>query len=144
MKWETTGGGEFSLAALKGKVAVLYFYPRDNTPGCTQEGKDFAAAHKAFAKLGAAVFGVSPDSLAAHEKFKAKFGFPFELVSDPEKKLCEKFKVWKEKTLYGRNYMGVERSTFVLGRNGKVLREWRGVKVPGHVDEVLAFVEESQ
>lgn len=142
MKLETTSGEKFSLAALKGKKAVLYFYPRDNTPGCTQEGKDFADAYKRFTKLGAEVFGVSNDTLASHEKFRAKFAFPFALVSDPEKELCEKFGVIKMKSMYGKKFEGIERSTFVLDEKGKILREWRKVKVPGHVEEVLAFLEE--
>lgn len=142
MKLESTGGAKFSLASLKGKKAVLYFYPRDNTPGCTQEGKDFAEAYPRFAKLGAEVFGISNDTLASHEKFRAKFDFPFALVSDPEKELCTKFGVMKMKSMYGKKFEGIERSTFVLDEKGKILREWRGVKVPGHVDEVLAFLKE--
>jgi peroxiredoxin Q/BCP len=139
MKLAMTGGGTFSLSALKGQAFVLYFYPRDNTSGCTREGQDFAALHK---KLKLPVFGVSTDTLASHEKFKAKFGFPFELVSDPERELCDKFGVIKMKTLYGRKYEGIERSTFLVGANGKILREWRGVKVPGHAEAVLAAVKE--
>jgi len=142
MKLDMTGGEKFSLGALKGQPFVLYFYPRDNTPGCTQEGKDFAAASKEFKKLGVSVFGVSTDTLASHEKFKAKFSFPFELVSDPEKKLCEKFGVIKMKSLYGRKFEGIERSTFILDEKGKILQEWRGLKVPGHVKEVLQFFKD--
>lgn len=138
MKLEMTGGKIFSLSSLKGKPTVLYFYPRDNTPGCTLEGQDFARAHKKFEKLGVPVFGVSNDSLASHEKFAAKQGFPFPLVSDPEMILSEKFSVMKMKNMYGKKFRGIERSTFLLDGKGKVAREWRAVKVPGHVDEVLA------
>jgi peroxiredoxin Q/BCP len=134
-------GGPLRLSALKGKTVVLYFYPKDNTPGCTTEGADFAAAHKRFAKAGAVVVGVSRDSLKSHENFKAKMGFPFELISDPDEKLCDSFGVMKLKNMYGKQVRGIERSTFVIDGEGKLRREWRGVKVPGHVDEVLAFVQ---
>jgi peroxiredoxin Q/BCP len=135
-------GGEVKLSALKGKTVVLYFYPKDNTPGCTTEGSDFAAAHAKFKKAGTVVvYGVSRDSLKSHEGFKAKMGFPFELISDPDEKLCALFDVMKMKNMYGKQVHGVERSTFVIDGNGKLVREWRGVKVPGHVDEVLAFVQ---
>jgi len=134
-------GGRIRLSALKGKKVVLYFYPKDNTPGCTTEGGDFAAAHTQFAKAGAVILGVSRDSLKSHENFKAKMGFPFELVSDPDEELCEAFGVMKMKNMYGRQVRGVERSTFVIDGEGRLRREWRGVKVPGHVDEVLAFVQ---
>jgi peroxiredoxin Q/BCP len=120
---------------------VLYFYPKDNTPGCTTEGCDFAAAHKKFDRAGALILGVSRDSLKSHENFKAKMGFPFELIADPDEKLCEAFGVMKVKNMYGKQVRGIERSTFVLDGDGKLRREWRGVKVPGHVDEVLAFVQ---
>jgi peroxiredoxin Q/BCP len=134
-------GGPLRLSALKGKTVVLYFYPKDNTPGCTTEGADFAAAHKRFARAGAVVVGVSRDSLKSHENFKAKMGFPFELISDPDEKLCDSFGVMKLKNMYGKQVRGIERSTFVIDGEGKLRREWRGVKVPGHVDEVLAFVQ---
>lgn len=134
-------GGEISLSGLKGKTVVLYFYPKDNTPGCTTEGADFAAAHAKFAQAGAVVLGVSRDSLKSHEGFKAKMGFPFELISDPDETLCEAFGVMKMKSMYGKQVRGVERSTFVIDRAGRLAGEWRGVKVPGHVDEVLAFVQ---
>ena len=134
-------GGRFRLSALKGKTVVLYFYPKDNTPGCTTEGCDFAAAHAKFVKAGAVVLGVSRDSMKSHENFKAKMGFPFELVSDPDEKLCEAFGVMKMKNMYGKQVRGVERSTFVIDGEGRLRREWRGVKVPGHVAEVLAFVQ---
>ncbi len=134
-------GGTIRLADLKERRVVLYFYPKDNTPGCTTEGSDFAAAHAKFRSAGAIVFGVSRDSLASHEKFKAKMNFPFELISDPEESLCELFGVMKMKNMYGKQVRGVERSTFVIDGTGKLRREWRGVKVAGHVDEVLAFVQ---
>jgi len=134
-------GGPVRLSAFKGKTVVLYFYPKDNTPGCTTEGADFAAAHKEFAKAGAVVLGVSRDSLKSHQNFKAKMGFPFELISDPDEKLCEAFGVMKIKNMYGKQVRGVERSTFVIDGEGKLRHEWRGVKVPGHVDEVLAVVQ---
>jgi peroxiredoxin Q/BCP len=135
-------GGEISLSGLKGKTVVLYFYPKDNTPGCTTEGTDFAAAHPKFVQAGAVVLGVSRDSLKSHEGFKTKMGFPFELISDPDEALCEVFGVMKMKNMYGKQVRGVERSTFVIDREGRLAREWRGVKVPGHVDEVLAFVRD--
>ena len=134
-------GGPLKLSALKGRKVVLYFYPKDNTPGCTTEGADFAAAQKKFDKAGAVILGVSRDSLKSHQGFKAKMGFPFELISDPEEKLCEAFGVIKMKNMYGKQVRGIERSTFVIDGEGKLRREWRGVKVPGHVDEVLAFVQ---
>lgn len=140
MKLEITGDTPFSSATLKN--AVVYFYPRDNTPGCSQEGQDFAAEWKAFKKLGFSIFGVSADSLASHEKFKQKFAFPFELISDPDWELCQKFGVIKMKSLYGKKYEGIERSTFLLGKSGKILQEWRGVKVKKHVAEVLAAAKE--
>jgi peroxiredoxin Q/BCP len=133
--------GEFRLSSHRGKTVVLYFYPKDNTPGCTTEGSDFAASHAKFVKAGALVVGVSRDSLKSHENFKAKMGFPFELIADPDEKLCEAFGVMKVKNMYGKQVRGIERSTFVLDGDGKLRREWRGVKVPGHVDEVLAVVQ---
>jgi peroxiredoxin Q/BCP len=134
-------GGEFNLKAHRGRTVVLYFYPKDNTPGCTTEGADFAKQHARFAKAGAVVVGVSRDSLKSHANFKAKLGFPFELISDPDEALCGLFGVIKMKNMYGRQVRGIERSTFVIDAAGKLAREWRGVKVPNHVDEVLAFVQ---
>ena len=134
-------GGRFSLAEHKGKKIVLYFYPKDNTPGCTTEGMDFGKAHSRFKKAGAEIFGISRDSLKSHEGFKEKMGFPFELISDPDENLCDLFGVMKMKNMYGKQVRGVERSTFVVDAEGKLRREWRGVKVPGHVDDVLAFVQ---
>jgi peroxiredoxin Q/BCP len=134
-------GGEFRLKEHRGKTVVLYFYPKDNTPGCTTEGSDFAKNHAKFVKAGAVVAGVSRDSLKSHEGFKAKMKFPFELISDPEEALCSQFGVIRMKNMYGRQVRGIERSTFVIDSAGRLVREWRGVKVPNHVDEVLAFVQ---
>ena len=133
-------GGEFRLSAHKGRPVVLYFYPKDNTPGCTTEGAQFRDLHRKFEKVGAVVAGVSRDSLKSHEKFKAKMGFPFELISDADEKLCQQFAVIKMKNMYGRQVRGIERSTFVIDGKGNLAREWRGVKVPGHAQEVLDFV----
>lgn len=132
-----TGGGSWKSSAAAGKNLVIYFYPRDNTPGCTKEGEAFRDLAPAFAKANAAILGVSPDSVASHEKFKTKFGFPFELLSDEEQQLCQLFDVWREKSLYGRKFMGVERSTFLIDSNGVLRQEWRRVKVPGHAEAVL-------
>jgi thioredoxin-dependent peroxiredoxin len=134
-------GGPLKLSALKGKTVVLYFYPKDNTPGCTTEGCDFAAAHKKFDKAGAVILGVSRDSLKSHQNFKAKMDFPFELISDPDEKLCEAFGVMKMKNMYGKQVRGIERSTFAIDGEGRIAREWRGVKVPGHAQEVLDFAK---
>lgn len=134
-------GGDFTLSAQRGKTVVLYFYPKDNTPGCTTEGENFAASHVKFGKANALIYGVSRDSLKSHESFKAKMKFPFELISDPDEKLCELFGVMKMKNMYGKQVRGVERSTFVIDGAGKLRREWRGVKVPNHIDQVLAFVQ---
>ena len=136
-----TGQQRFQLSALKGHPVVLYFYPRDNTPGCTVEGEQFRDLHKEFQKAGVAVFGISRDSLASHEGFRKKMSFPFELLSDAEEKACEIFGVMKMKNMYGKKVRGVERSTFVIDREGRIAREWRGVKVPGHAQEVLDFVK---
>ncbi len=136
-----TGGVTFKLSDHKGHPVVLYFYPKDNTPGCTTEGADFRDLHKEFAKLGAVVAGVSRDSLKSHEGFKTKMGFPFPLLSDADEKLCTQFGVIKMKNMYGKQVRGIERSTFVIDAKGNLAREWRGVKVPGHAGEVLAFVK---
>jgi peroxiredoxin Q/BCP len=135
-------GGKWSLKEADGAAVVLYFYPKDNTSGCTQEGLDFAALNSQFKKAKAVVLGVSPDPVASHEKFKAKMAFPFELLSDPDQKVCNLFGVYKEKSMYGRKYMGVERSTFLIDAKGVVRHEWRKVKVKGHADAVLAAVKE--
>ncbi|SDI29562.1 peroxiredoxin Q/BCP [Pseudomonas flavescens] len=134
-------GGEFNLAACKGKQLVIYFYPKDNTPGCTTQGQGFRDGHAAFAAANTVVIGVSRDSLKTHENFKAKQGFPFELISDKDESVCQLFDVIKLKKLYGKEYLGVDRSTFLIDKNGVLRREWRGVKVPGHVDEVLAAAQ---
>lgn len=136
-----TGGKDIRLKSLRGKKVVLYFYPKDSTPGCTTEGQDFAQLHPKFKRAGAVILGVSRDSLASHEKFKEKLGLPFELLSDPDEKLCRQFDVIREKTLYGRKSMGVERSTFLIDEAGKLRREWRKVKVNGHAAEVLEAVK---
>ncbi len=136
-----TGGGTFKLSDQRGKTLVVYFYPKDNTPGCTVEGADFRDRHRDFAKAGAEVVGVSRDSVKSHEGFKAKMKFPFELLSDAEEELCAQFGVMKMKNMYGKKVRGIERSTFVIGKDGVLAREWRGVKVPGHVEEVLNFVK---
>ena len=137
-----TGGKAWKLSAAAGRQLVVYFYPKDSTSGCTQEGIDFRDLHAQFRRAGADVVGISPDSLASHEKFKAKYEFPFELLADTDKKVCELFDVIKEKSLYGRKYMGVERSTFLIDAKGVLRREWRKVKVPGHAEEVLAAAAE--
>ena len=136
-----TGGSEFRLSAAKSRLVVLYFYPKDNTPGCTLEGAQFRDLHPRFVKAGAAVYGVSRDSVKSHENFRAKMGFPFDLLSDEGEKVCKQFGVMKMKNMYGKKVRGIERSTFVLDRDRVVRREWRGVKVPGHAQEVLDFVE---
>lgn len=137
----STGGATFKLSEHKGNKLVLYFYPKDNTPGCTTESVQFGEFHKQFAKAGCEVFGLSRDSLKSHENFKAKFGLPFELLSDAEEAACAQFGVIKMKNMYGKKVRGIERSTFVLDGRGVLVRESRGVKVPGHAEEVLSFVK---
>jgi peroxiredoxin Q/BCP len=134
-------GGPFKLSAHKGHPVVLYFYPKDNTPGCTTEGAQFRDLYPKFKKLGATVVGCSRDSIKSHEGFKEKMAFPFELLSDADEKLCSQFAVIKMKNMYGKKVRGIERSTFVIDADGKLAKEWRGVKVPGHADEVLDFVK---
>jgi peroxiredoxin Q/BCP len=133
-------GGPVRLSKLKGRKVVLFFYPKDNTPGCTNEASDFRDNHDAFVRAGAVVIGVSRDSLKSHEGFKSKLDFPYELISDPDETLCELFGVIKMKNMYGRQVRTVERSTFLVDGDGKLVHEWRGVKVPGHVGEVLEAV----
>jgi peroxiredoxin Q/BCP len=135
-----TGGKPWKLSAAAGRQLVVYFYPKDSTSGCTQEGTDFRDLHAQYRKAGADVVGVSPDSLASHEKFKARYEFPFELLADTEKTACALFDVIREKSMYGRKYLGVERSTFLIDAKGVLRREWRKVKVAGHAAEVLAAV----
>ena len=137
----STDGTTFALSALRGEKLVLYFYPKDNTPGCTAEGADFRDLHSQFRRAGARVFGVSRDSAASHARFKEKMRFPFELLSDPDEAVCKQFGVMKLKNMYGKKVRGIERSTFVVDAKGVLAREWRGVKVPGHVQEVLNFVK---
>jgi len=136
-----TGDQTIHMKSLRGKNVVLYFYPRDSTPGCTTEGQDFRDLHSKFKRQNAVILGVSRDSLGSHEKFKAKHKFPFELLSDPDESLCKKFDVIHEKSLYGRKFMGVVRSTFLIDENGKLRQEWRKVKVKGHAAGVLEAVK---
>lgn len=136
-----TGGENFRLSSAKGKPLVLYFYPKDNTPGCTAEGQQFRDLYPEFKRIGCAIYGISRDSLKSHENFKTKMRFPFELLSDSDEAACKAFSVIKMKNIYGRKVRGIERSTFVIDAAGIVRREWRGVKVPGHAQDVLAFVK---
>ncbi len=138
---EADDGSRFSLAALRGSKVVVYFYPKDDTPGCTVEAIDFTKAAPAFAKAGTRVVGISPDTTASHCKFRDKHGLGITLAADPDRKAIGAYGVWVEKSMYGRKYMGVERSTFLIGPDGRLAREWRKVKVPGHVQEVLAAAE---
>ncbi len=133
-----TGDKTISLKQLAGKKLVLYFYPKDSTPGCTTEGQDFRDAKAKFSRQNTLILGVSRDSMKRHENFKAKQNFNFDLLSDEDESLCKQFDVIKLKKLYGKEYMGIERSTFLISEDGVLLEEWRGVKVKGHVDEVLA------
>ncbi|HEX8986571.1 MAG TPA: peroxiredoxin [Rhodocyclaceae bacterium] len=135
-------GGDFRLSEQRGRACVLYFYPKDNTPGCTAEAGQFRDLHAEFARHGCGVFGISRDSLRSHEGFKAKLGLPFELLSDTEGTACRMFGVIKTKKLYGKEVVGIERSTFLVDAAGKVRREWRGLKADGHAAEVLKAVEE--
>ena len=130
-------GSELKSKDFNGKYIVIYFYPKDSTPGCTKEGEDFRDLHKEFIKRNAQIYGVSRDSIASHQKFKAKYKFPFHLISDEDESLCKIFDVIKEKNMYGRKYMGIERSTFLINDKGQLLSEWRKVKVKGHAQEVL-------
>jgi peroxiredoxin Q/BCP len=133
----TTGSSKLTSKDLTGTAFVLYFYPKDDTPGCTLEGQDFRDQHDQFKRLKVKVFGVSRDSLSSHEKFKTKYAFPFDLISDPDEALCRQFDVIREKNMYGKKIMGVERSTFLIDSKGVLRNEWRKVKVKGHVEEVL-------
>lgn len=139
-KVSVTGKTELSSKDLLGKKVVIYFYPKDNTPGCTTEGENFRDLYPQFKKLNAEIYGVSRESIKSHEGFIKKFNFPFELISDPEESLCNLFDVIKEKNMYGKKYMGIERSTFLIDEKGKLVREWRKVKVPGHAEEVLETI----
>ena len=141
-KADATGNQQLRLKDFRGQNIVLYFYPKDNTPGCTLEGQDFRDLHSKFKRQKTIILGVSRDSIAAHEKFREKQKFPFDLLSDGDERLCAKFDVIREKTLYGRKFMGIERSTFLIDAGGKLRREWRKVKVKGHAAEVLDAVRE--
>jgi len=136
-----TSGREITLSSLQGGKVVLYFYPKDSTPGCTNESKDFRDLHGEFLAAGCQVFGISRDGLKSHENFKAKQALPFELISDGDETACNLFGVIKMKNMYGKQVRGIERSTFVIDAAGRLAREWRGVKVPGHAAEVLAYVK---
>ncbi|WP_200403652.1 peroxiredoxin [Fangia hongkongensis] len=136
-----TSDKTFTLEDYKGKNVILYFYPKDSTPGCTNESIDFSNEIEAFNQADSVIFGISKDTLKSHEKFKEKYNMPFELIADTEKYLCEAFGVLKEKSMFGKKYMGIERSTFVIDKEEKLVKEWRKVKVPGHVLEVLSFVQ---
>lgn len=140
-KLPATGEQDIALSDFMGKNVVLYFYPKDNTPGCTTEGQDFRDQINTFRRRNTVILGISRDSVKSHENFRQKQAFPFELLSDAEEKVCTLFNVIKEKNLYGRKMMGVERSTFLIDAQGVLAREWRKVKVPGHVDEVLEAVK---
>lgn len=135
-----TGDKSLSLDDFRGRHLILYFYPKDHTPGCTREGQDFRDAYTKFQDAGADILGVSRDSVRTHENFCAKQSFPFDLLSDSEESLCKQFDVIREKSLYGRKYMGIDRSTFLIDKEGLLRQEWRKVRVPGHVEEVLEAV----
>ena len=138
---DATRNKKVHLRDLRGQNVVIYFYPKDSTPGCTTEGRDFSALHAKFRRQNTVIFGVSRDSLESHEKFRQKQGFKFDLISDPDEKLCKAFDVIHEKSLYGRKFMGVVRSTFLIDSAGKLRGEWRSVKVKGHAEEVLEAVK---
>ena len=137
----TDGAGSVTLSKLKGKKVVLYFYPKDDTSGCTAEACGFRDAFPDYGGAGAVVIGISKDSVASHDKFKKKHGLPFLLASDTGGEVCEKYGVWVEKSMYGRKYMGIERATFLIDKTGTIAKVWHKVKVPGHVDEVLQAVK---
>ena len=136
-----TSARQICLSELRGKIVVIYFYPKDNTPGCTNESKDFAALNDEFSAAGCEIFGISRDSIKSHENFKAKLELPFDLISDTDEVACEAFGVMKMKNMYGKQVRGIERSSFVIDAEGRIAREWRAVKVPGHAAEVLSFVQ---
>ncbi len=138
----TDGDGEITLSKLKGQKIVIYFYPKDDTPGCTKESCGFNAALNSFKSLNTAVIGISKCSVKKHDKFKAKYDLNFPLASDENSDVCERFGVWTEKSMYGKTYMGIERSTFLIDENGKIARIWRKVKVPGHVEEVQSALQD--
>ncbi|TWB25763.1 thioredoxin-dependent thiol peroxidase [Nitrospirillum bahiense] len=137
----TDGGGSVTLSSLKGRPVVLYFYPKDDTSGCTAEACGFGESLPHFEKVDATIIGVSKDSVASHDKFKKKYNLPFTLASDADSDVCERYGMWVEKNMYGRTYFGIERATFLIDKDGQVAKVWRKVKVPGHVDAVLAAVK---
>ncbi len=137
----TDGNEKITLSALRGQNVIIYFYPKDDTPGCTTESCSFRDALPAFEKLGTAIIGISKDSVAKHDKFKAKYNLNFPLASDENGTVCEEYGTWVEKSMYGKKYMGIDRSTFLIDQNGKIAALWRKVKVPGHVEDVQAAVE---
>lgn len=134
--------GEFNTKQLKGKLSVIYFYPRDNTPGCTTEAQDFRDHYQKFKELGCEIYGISRDTLKSHEKFSEKQELPFALIADPEETVCNMFDVMKQKNMYGKQVRGIERSTFIFDADAKLVKEWRKVKVPDHVTEVLSVIQE--
>ena len=139
---KATSDTELNQLSLKGHKTVIYFYPKDNTPGCTTEGQEFRDSIEDFKNTNTVIYGVSRDSMKTHENFKAKQAFPFELISDPEETFCKLFDVIKLKKLYGKEYLGIDRSTFLIDENAVLVKEWRGVKIKGHVEEVLAACKE--
>lgn len=138
---QITGSRPFRLSDHAGKVVVFYFYPKDNTPGCTAQSIEFRELHAQFEQLGAVIVGISRDSMRSHDAFKSKLELPFELISDPDENLCLMFNVMKQKNMYGKSVRGVERSTFVIDAAGRMVKEWRGVKLPDHAEEVLEFIK---
>ena len=138
---DMTGGAPFKLLGRPARYTVLYFYPKDNTPGCTTESIAFRELHEQFRQANTDIYGISRDSLRSHDGFKSKLGLTFELISDPDEAVCNQFGVMKMKNMYGKQVRGVERSTFVIDAEGKLVKEWRGVKVPNHAEEVLEFVK---
>ena len=141
-KAKSTNENEFNLKDFQDGFIVLYFYPKDNTPGCTQEGIDFSTNYRKFKNLNTEIIGISKDNIKSHENFKKKYKYKFDLISDEDEKICKMFDVIKEKNMYGKKYMGIERSTFIVDKKGKLLKEWRKVKVKGHVEEVLKFIKD--
>ena len=141
-KAKSTNENEFILKDFQDGLLVLYFYPKDNTPGCTQEGIDFSSNYRKFKNLNTEIIGISKDNIKSHENFKKKYKYKFDLISDEDEKICKMFDVIKEKSMYGKKYMGIERSTFIIDKKGKLLKEWRKVKVKGHVEEVLKFIKD--
>lgn len=138
---ESTGGKNFQLADYRGKKLIIYFYPKDNTPGCTTESQQFSDLYEQFKALNCEIVGISRDSIKSHENFREKLGLPFDLLSDSNETICNRFEVMKLKNMYGKQVRGIERTTFIIDEQGKLIKEWRGVKVPGHVDEVLSFIK---